>query len=43
MARNINGSWIAHQGNGFNVTFNLTVTNGLDQNGALRSLVNGTN
>jgi hypothetical protein len=39
---NINGQWIAHQSNGFDVSFNLQVVTGQDSNGQVRPLVNGT-
>ena len=39
---NINGQWIAHQSNGFDVSFNLQVITGQDSNGQVRPLVNGT-
>ncbi len=37
----IDGPWIAHQSNGFDVRFDLHVTTGMDSNGQVRPLVNG--
>jgi hypothetical protein len=37
----IDGQWIAHQSNGFDVRFDLKVTTGQDSNGHVRPLVHG--